>query len=71
MIGPCPYVCNNKAQDGYCKTTSCINPAYNKFVYSEQVMIFDQRSPCANCTNNPINGGSGICHCILGNPTRY
>lgn len=21
---------------------------------------------CRNCSNHPINGGSGICHCILG-----
>lgn len=21
---------------------------------------------CRNCPNHPINGGSGICHCILG-----
>ena len=23
-------------------------------------------SACDNCSNNPKNGGSGICHCILG-----
>ena len=23
-------------------------------------------SPCDYCSNNPKNGGSGICHCILG-----
>lgn len=22
--------------------------------------------PCKNCPNHPSNGGSGICHCILG-----
>lgn len=26
---------------------------------------------CANCSNNPANGGSGICHCVLGNRTTY
>lgn len=26
---------------------------------------FDQ-SICTNCPNNPENGGSGICHCTLG-----
>lgn len=26
---------------------------------------FDQ-SACTNCSNNPKNGGSGICHCTLG-----
>lgn len=25
-------------------------------------------SPCDYCSNNPKNGGSGICHCILGLP---
>ena len=26
----CPYICNNKTVYGYCKTTACINPEYNK-----------------------------------------
>ena len=26
---------------------------------------------CQKCSNNPINGGSGICHCILGNQIIY
>lgn len=25
-----------------------------------------EQSACKNCSNNPKNGGSGICHCILG-----
>ena len=25
-------------------------------------------SACRNCTNHPVNGGTGICHCILGIP---
>ena len=24
---------------------------------------------CKHCSNNPRNGGSGICHCTLGTPT--
>lgn len=28
-------------------------------------------SPCKHCSNNPRNGGSGICHCILGQRTFY
>lgn len=28
-------------------------------------------SPCQYCSNNPRNGGSGICHCILGQQTIY
>lgn len=27
---------------------------------------------CKNCSNHPSNGGSGICHCILGQrPVMY
>ena len=26
---------------------------------------------CKSCPNHPSNGGSGICHCILGNEIRY
>ena len=26
---------------------------------------------CDNCSNNPNNGGSGICHCILGVTTTW
>lgn len=25
-------------------------------------------TPCRSCPNNSLNGGSGICHCILGTP---
>lgn len=31
----------------------------NKFTY---------QNPCTYCSNNPENGGSGICHCTLGTP---
>lgn len=26
-------------------------------------------SACRYCSNHPINGGSGICHCTLGTPS--
>jgi hypothetical protein len=26
---------------------------------------------CKRCSNHPINGGSGICHCTLGSATIY
>lgn len=32
---------------------------------------FYGNSPCEHCGNNPVNGGSGICHCILGQRTIY
>lgn len=25
----CPYICDNKTEYGYCKTTACINQKYN------------------------------------------
>ena len=28
-------------------------------------------SPCDACSNNPRNGGSGICSCTLGGQTFY
>lgn len=27
--------------------------------------------PCKHCKNHPSNGGSGICHCILGQKVFY
>ena len=27
-----------------------------------------QSEACRCCANNPLNGGSGICHCTLGIP---
>ena len=30
-----------------------------------------EASPCVSCPNNPKNGGSGICNCILGSPKIY
>ena len=30
-----------------------------------------ESSPCVSCPNNPKNGGSGICNCILGSPKIY
>lgn len=29
---------------------------------------FELPEACQNCSNNPKNGGSGICHCTLGTP---
>lgn len=26
--GPCPKICDNKTDSGYCKTTACIKPEY-------------------------------------------
>lgn len=31
----------------------------------------DIPEPCQKCSNHPSNGGSGICHCILGSNIRW
>lgn len=45
----------------------CYRVAYLpvNLTYNPQQSLF-ANDPCANCSNNPKNGGSGICHCILG-----
>lgn len=69
MIGPCPYPCSNKTDFGYCQTTGCIHPVYMQFQVGH---IPDySNNPCAACLNNPANGGSGVCHCVLGGAMRF
>lgn len=43
----------------------------NKYIISEDVFHTCYPSNCDRCHNNPKNGGSGICHCILGQQTIY
>lgn len=33
MNDRCPYICNNKTENGYCKTTGCINPKIIKDIF--------------------------------------
>ena len=35
------------------------------------MMDFVQNNPCDKCPTNAKNGGSGICHCILGQQAIY
>ena len=66
----CHYVCENKTVLGYCKTSTCINPYYrSKWDWNFTPEILPHQ--CQNCLNNPKNGGSGICHCVLGTKTIY
>jgi len=37
----------------------------NNYLNCEPISIFNQ-SACINCSNNPKNGGNGICNCTLG-----
>lgn len=36
---PCGYVCDNKTSEGYCKTTACINPMFNKMTEYTSVPV--------------------------------
>ena len=45
-----------------------INTIYNYIEELENKNDFFKGSPCDKCSNNIKNGGSGICHCILGTP---
>ena len=36
--------------------------------YEDLVVSKFEQSACVNCSNNPKNGGSGICFCTLGQP---
>jgi len=45
---------------------------YTKINYTKAMIqpVWDTTpSVCGSCSNNPKNGGSGICHCILGTPS--
>lgn len=36
--------------------------------FSKNIVVDDIPEGCRHCSNHPINGGSGICHCIIGTP---
>lgn len=53
--------------------TTAVTPSINIIINNPKIFINDNSAfgnynsdPCAMCSNNPANGGSGICHCTLG-----
>lgn len=43
MNNICPYICDNKTEYGYCKTTYCINQKHNnKAVISNYTLTADE-----------------------------
>lgn len=44
---------------------------YIRYVPMQPSSIGYENSSCKYCSNNPANGGSGICHCIMGNNVTY
>lgn len=45
-----------------------VNEEYGNFTNLQTYFNQHEENPCKNCPNHPDNGGSGICHCILGLP---
>lgn len=45
-----------------------LNDYLNNYNLEDSLIGSFEQSACANCSNNPKNGGSGICHCTLGLP---
>ena len=42
---------------------------HNAYIEVNQDYLKEQISEaCRYCPNNPVNGGSGVCNCILGTP---
>ena len=68
------WVCNNfqiecKLADsfGYCQEPVCIKTLQYLLRNNNSEIVNTYLQPvCVNCPNNPKNGGSGICNCILG-----
>lgn len=58
----------------YCPMCASIinrNNNLKGFSYPDFGVFVEKSSACDKCSNNPKNGGSGICHCILGQKVFY
>ena len=42
-----------------------------KITYSDPIKSFYVPDACKSCLNHPSNGGTGMCHCVLGTQTVY
>lgn len=45
-----------------------LNNFLNNDNFNNSLVGSFEQSACVNCSNNPKNGGSGNCNCILGTP---
>lgn len=59
---------NLSLQDLLDKLESDLDSIYTLRNFPMQPSDAYYNESCRHCSNNPINGGSGICHCILGQP---
>lgn len=53
-MNTCPYVCNNKTIHGYCMSTACINPLYNRITVNQWLEKADyvQVVRCKDCKHS-------------------
>ena len=60
-----------KRLDALQALVDCIDIKGTSYVLMEEALneipSFSIPDACKYCSNHPSNGGSGICHCILGN----
>lgn len=64
------YNCPDCNRDDSCDGCYRIAWLPVNLTYNPQQSLFPN-DPCEHCSNNPKNGGSGICHCILGQSVVY
>ena len=54
MNGPCPYLCFNKTDYGYCRSTVCTNKSVNEHLANQVCSTSDEEitkvsDPCKGC----------------------
>ena len=49
MTSPCLHNCDNKTSEGYCRTTYCINPIYNKTMVGPCPLYCDNKTSAGYC----------------------
>ena len=56
----CPYICYNKTEYGYCKTTACINPEYSKiYTTSKRTLRILTNEESSKIQQERDRGGEG------------
>ncbi len=61
----CGHFWNSSPSDGF--ATSC--PKCSDSFFGWKLKYDNIPKACVHCSNHPSNGGSGVCHCTLGNTT--
>lgn len=53
MSGPCPYLCLNKTEYGYCRSTACTNKSVIECLTNKEEnaseYILEENNPCKGC----------------------